>query len=122
LRAVTVSAKDAEVRASRLVSLREKYYHDCRVDRSRVSALIPLIFSNPFLTVRRVQASVGVTNQGARNLLYRAATFGWISPIGTIGRGGALYWVARGVFEIVDQSASYKGEKRGSAELTGSDL
>lgn len=121
LRAVTVSAKDAEVRASRLVGLREKYYQDCRVDRSRVSALIPLIFSNPFLTVRRVQTSVEVTNQGARNLLYRATTFGWISPIGTIGRGGALYWIAKDVFEIVDQSASYKGENQSSAELTGSD-
>ena len=40
-----------------------------RGSRSRVSELIPLMFANPFLTVRRVERALGVTNQGARNLI-----------------------------------------------------
>jgi len=42
--------EDAVSRAGQLVQRREKYYEDCRLDRSRVSALVPLIFANPFLT------------------------------------------------------------------------
>lgn len=120
LRAVTASAQDAEQRASKLVSLREQYYQDCRLDRSRVSALIPLIFSNPFLAAKRVQSSVGVTNQGARNLLDRATDYGWISQIGTAGRGGALYWVAKDVFTTVEQPTSYLTRSDSTVESTGS--
>jgi len=120
LRAVTASAKDAERRASGLVALRERYYKDCRVDRSRVSALIPLIFSNPFLTVKRVQGSIEVTMQGARNLLDRAVEYGWVSQIGTTGRGGAMYWEAREVFSVIEQPASYLDGDNIDVELTRS--
>jgi len=43
-------SEDAVSRAGQLVQRRGKYYEDCRLDRSRVSALVPLIFANPFLT------------------------------------------------------------------------
>ena len=122
LRAVSAAAKDAEQRAGRLIQLREKYYSDCRLDQSRVSALIPLIFSNPFLTAKRVQDAVGVTDQGARNLLNRATDYGWIARHGTVGRGGALYWAARDVLRVVESPIAYLAQGNARIESTESGL
>ena len=119
LRAVCAAAKDAESRAGRLVQLRERYYAGSRLDQSRVSGLIPLIFSNPFLTAKRVQVAVGGTDQGARNLLNRATDYGWIGRRGTIGRGGALYWVAQDVLRVVESPILYVAQGM-HIESTGS--
>lgn len=105
--AVRRQSEDAVSRAGQLVSLREKYYGDCRLDRSRVSSLVPLIFANPFLTVKRVQRATGVTGQGARNLLERAEKYGWIRPFETGERGGRAYWVAEDVLTVIEGPVSY---------------
>ena len=42
LRAVAHQSEDAVARASSLVALRERHYAQSRLDRSRVSGLVPL--------------------------------------------------------------------------------
>ncbi|MFF0389368.1 Fic family protein [Kitasatospora sp. NPDC004615] len=106
--AVRRQSEDAVSRARDLVNLREKYYADCRMDRSSVSALIPMMFGNPFLHARRVQRELQVTPQGARNLMEKAAEkYNWIEQVGAIGRGGMTLWMARGVMEIIDRPMAY---------------
>lgn len=100
--AVRRQSEDAVGRAGQLVRLREEFYRDCRLDRSRVSALVPLVFSNPFLSVKRVRDATGVTAQGARNLLDRAEGYGWLSPMGPVGQAGRMYWVASEVFDVIN--------------------
>lgn len=108
--AVRRQSEDAVDRAGRLVQLRESYYSASRLDRSRVAALIPLIFSTPYVTVRRVQRALGVTSQGARNLLARAEAYGWIRSLGGIGRGGMITWMADDVYTVLESPLAYLGD------------
>lgn len=103
LTAVLHQSRDAVARAQALVRLRETYLTESRLERSRVAALIPLIFGSPFLTTRRVERSLNVTGQGARNLLSRAQGYGWVEPVGSVGRGGLAMWVAPRVLEVLER-------------------
>jgi HTH DNA binding domain len=76
--------------------------------RSRIGELIPLLFANPFVSVRRVESTLGITNQGARNLIRDAETRGWLAPIPVAGRGRRPYWLARALFSIIDSPPLYK--------------
>lgn len=107
LTAVQRSADDAVSRAERLVAVREEYIREAGLTRSRLPALVELIFRNPFVTVARLQAKTGLTNQGARNVLRDAEGRGWLREVGTMGRGGRMYWVAHELFEIIDAPWSY---------------
>ncbi len=107
LTAVKRQADDAVDRAGRLIALRESLTAEAAGARSRVGSLIDLMFSNPFLTVARVEAVTGVTNQGARNLLRDAAARGWCSELGTFGTPGRVYWLADRVWAITEQKPSY---------------
>lgn len=120
LTAVARSAEDGVYRASLLVRLREAYLRDAAPARSMVGSLVSLIFSNPFLTVRRVERALGITNQGARNLIKDAEARGWLGEPFTLGRGGRMYWVADEVFQILERPFSYteEGEEHGNQELT----
>lgn len=108
LTAVQKSAEDAVIRSEKLVVLRERYLAEAATTRSNLSALVGLLFANPFLTVARVEKAVGLTNQGARNLIKDAARRGWLDEIGTSGRGGRVYWVARDLMDVIDASVSYE--------------
>jgi Fic family protein len=107
LTAVHRSSDDAVGRAEKLVTLREQYLTEAAKSRSNLPALVELIFTNPFLTVARVERKTGLTNQGARNLIKEAARREWVEEIGTIGRGGRMYWVARDLYEIIEAPAIY---------------
>jgi Fic family protein len=107
LTAVSRSAEDAVVRAGKLVELRENYINAASGARSRVGSLIDLIFTNPFLTVARVQKALNVSDQGARNLLADAEGREWIREYGSFGRGGRRYWLAQKIFDIVDAPVTY---------------
>jgi cell filamentation protein, protein adenylyltransferase len=107
LLAVRRQSDDAVDRAGRLVELREKYYSSVQLDRSRVAGLIPLIFSTPFLTVKRIQRAMHVTPQGARKLLLRTEEYGWLRHSGTLGRGGLNLWLAHEVFEVIESPLNY---------------
>jgi hypothetical protein len=106
LRAVKAQSDDAVDRAGRLVELSERYHADSHLDRSRVQALIPLIFQAPFLTTARVSRALAVTPQGARNILERAAKHGWIREYPT-GRGGRILWVAGDVLAVIEAPLGY---------------
>jgi Fic family protein len=107
LTAVRRSSDDAVRRAEKLVTLREQYLAEAAQARSNLPALVELIFTNPFLTVVRVERKTGLTNQGARNLIKDAGRRGWVQEIGTLGRGGRMYWVAKDLYEIIDAPATY---------------
>ena len=115
LTAVRDQAGDAVERARGLIDLRERYAEQCRLDRSLVGALLPLIFRTPFVTVQQVQGDLGVTHQGARNLLQRAVTYSWLRPVGTVGRGGRALWVAPEVLRIIDAPLAYGTERQAPA-------
>jgi Fic family protein len=109
LQAVKAQSDDAVERAGRLVERRERYQADSRLDRSRVAALIPLIFFSPFLTTARTSIALGVTPQGARNLLERAEGYGWVRQL-PAARRGRILWVAEEVLAIIDAPLSYEEE------------
>jgi Fic family protein len=107
LTAVRRSAEDAVARATRLVSLREDYLAQASKTRSNLPALVEVMFRNPYLNVGRVERSLALTNQGARNLIREAARRGWLTEVGTIGRGGRMYWVAHDLFDIIEAPVTY---------------
>lgn len=110
LTAVRRSADDAVLRAERLVEVRERYLAEASASRSNLHALVELIFTNPFMTVARLQQKTELTPQGARNIIKDAANRGWLQEVGTIGRGGRMYWVARELFDIIDEPWTYKNQ------------
>jgi Fic family protein len=101
LTAVAVQATDAIERAERLADLRERYRRDLAAVRSRAPEVMDLLMANPFITVRQVETSLGVTQPGALNLLRGIQGRGWLRDLGTIGRGGRAYWVAPEVLEVI---------------------
>jgi len=105
--AVRQQAVDAEIRAGRLVTLRARYQDTVRLDRSLVGALIPMIFSTPFLTTNRVRKELDISGPGARNLMIRAREYGWIEEGVTVGRGGLVVWRAPEVLRIVEAPLEY---------------
>lgn len=98
LRAVKAQSEDATRRISKLVDLRETYRASFKGNRSRAIEVMELCFSNPFITVKRVENSLGVTNQGARNLITALEKQKLLREIGAQGRGGRVYWLAEKVY------------------------
>lgn len=106
LTAVRRQADDAVSRASKLVEVRDRYAREAAKSRSRVGELLDLLFRNPFVTVTRVERALGMTNQGARNLIRDAAKRGWLVEIGAAGRGGRAYWIADEIWRIRESASS----------------
>jgi Fic family protein len=106
--AVQRQAEDGVDRAGQLVRVREEYGTAGARSRSRIGEVVPLIFANPFVTVRRVEAALKITNQGARNLIRDAESRAWLQPLKVRGRGRRQYWVARQVFEIIEAPPQYE--------------
>jgi Fic family protein len=63
LRGVAEQARDAVVRAGRLFDLRERYREQFQAARAavRLLQLVDLLFAQPILTVREVEAALGVS-------------------------------------------------------------
>ena len=102
LTAVTVQAKDAVERAEQLFELRESYRQQLAGSRSRAAEVVDIFFDNPFLNARSVARRLGVTNQGALNLIRGLEARGWLHDLGSFGRGGRVAWVALEVWRIMD--------------------
>lgn len=107
LTAVRRQAEDAVDRAGRLVQLRERYLSDSARSRSRIGEVVGLLFANPFVTTRRVERALGVTNQGALNLVRKAEALGWLTGLPAQGRGGRRSWVAKEIFDVLDAPPRY---------------
>src|SRR5258708_9214900 len=102
LTAVEHQATDAASRALKLVDLRERYRQELKGAKSRAIEVAEMLFTNPFLTVRRVERTLQLTNQGARNLIEALEARGWITREPRPGRGGRIYWVGTEVFRIIE--------------------
>lgn len=108
LTAVKRQSDDAVERAGRLVELREEYLESAARTRSNLPGLVELLFKNPYLTVARVERALGLTNQGARNLIRQAERREWVTEIGASGRGGRRYWMAARIFNVIEAPMSYR--------------
>lgn len=105
--AVRDQAEDAVARAASLVDLRAHYQTVAGSSRSaRMPAIVDLLFTNPFVTVRRVREELAISDQGARDLVGRAQEHGWITEIGKAGRGGTAVWCAQDVLRIIEEPAA----------------
>lgn len=109
LRAVRAQAEDAVSRSRRLIDLREEYHTEAIKERSNLPRLVEVIVRNPFVTVRHVQQQLGLTNQGARNLIRNAEARGWMQSIGARGRGGREHWVSPALLNLMEMPMSYEG-------------
>lgn len=101
LAATAKQAEESAQRTERLVDLREHYRAELAGNRSRAAEVVDLMFSNPIITARRVEMALKMTNQGARNLISGFEKRGWITHVGTFGRGGRAYWLASEIWSII---------------------
>lgn len=102
LTAVTVQAGDAVARAERLFELRERYRRELAGSRNRATEVVDLLFQNPFVTARSVAERLAISNQGALNLIRVLESKGWVTTLGTVGRGGRVFWYAPEVFDVIE--------------------
>jgi Fic family protein len=103
LRAVAEQASDAIQRAERLADLRETYRQLMLTLgwRSRAGEVVELLFENPIITSAYVVRELGMTQQGAHNLIRRLADHGIIREWQrTAGR--AVRWVAPDILEALE--------------------
>lgn len=103
LTAVASQAEDAVARAEELFDLRESYRLQLAGARSRAAEVVDLLFENPFVTAKSVAVRLGVTNQGALNLIRSLEAKTWLQALGTMGRGGRVYWYAPEVYRVIEQ-------------------
>jgi len=100
--AVRDQSDDAVARSRRLIGLREQYHAEAIRQRSNLPGLVDLILRNPYLTVKAVETRLGMTNQGARNLILNAESRGWLHKIDQRGHSGQDIWFAPTVMDILE--------------------
>lgn len=100
LRAVHVQADDAIRRADQLIDLVEQYRRRLYGSRSRAPELVDRLAENPYITTAQAIGYLGVSTQGAKNLLARMATANILTPIEAIP-GRSKRWVAHEMREVL---------------------
>jgi len=108
LTAVSKQADDAVLRTRALMELRETYINESLKSRSRKGEIINLLFENPFITVKRVQTKLGISNQGARKIVADVEKMGWIKSLKKTGRGGRYIWVAPEIHKIIVEKPNFE--------------
>ena len=106
LTGVAIQADDGVARAKGLLELREHYRQELFGTRSRAAEVVDLLFINPFVSASRVQVELGLSNQGALNLLRGLERRGWLARLGHHGRGATNYWYAHEVLGLFDDESS----------------
>lgn len=101
LSAVATVASDAVTRAEQLMDLREKYRASLRGSRSRAGEVVDLLFSNPVLTARFVARQLGMSPQGAVNLLRQLERIGALRS-DVRGQGIVGRWYADAVLAALE--------------------
>jgi len=97
LSAVVTQATDALARAEQLIDLREGYRERLRGKRSRAHEVVDMVLENPYVTTAQVAARLGVTSQGATNLLRTLEDRDILRSLPRLG-GRSNRWVA---FEVL---------------------
>ena len=105
--AVQAQATDAVTRSRKLIELRERYNAEAIKNRSSLVRLVNVFVRNPFVTVKYVETTLELTNQGARNLIKNAEARGWLRSLGSQGRGGREVWYAIEIFQIMEMPMEY---------------
>lgn len=100
LTAVASQASDALSRAESLADLREDYRHRLSGGRSRAHEVVDLLFENPVLTSKLVARRLGVTGQGALNLIAKLAEADIITELPRVP-GRSFRWQAAEVLEVL---------------------
>ena len=108
LTAISKQAEDAVNRTGALIALREKYINDSLKLRSRSGEIVNLLFENPFISVKRVETKLGVSQPGARNIVLKAEAMGWIKLVTKPGSGRRHLWVAPDIHEIIVQKPAFE--------------
>ena len=99
--AVSVVAADAIERTERLMDFRERWRHALRGSRSRAVEVVDLAFTNPILTTRAVADRLGMSPQGALNLLRQLEGIGCLRPH-TSGQGIQGRWYASDILAALE--------------------
>lgn len=103
--AIATQASDAERRAENIMDCREEYRTRLRGDRSRAAEAVDQLIQNPIATAGSISRSLGISIQGATNLLGRLERVGIIQPSGRIP-GRAKRWICHGIFETLSQGGT----------------
>ncbi|MBI8988690.1 Fic family protein [Corynebacterium meridianum] len=106
LEAVRDQSIDAVERAQGLVEVRERFREQARGSgKPNLYGLADILIGMPIVTVKKVQNELGISNQGARNVLNLASSpeYAWITSRGKFGRGAAEYWEATEVLGILER-------------------
>ncbi|MBN6036029.1 Fic family protein [Amycolatopsis sp. 195334CR] len=101
LTAVAAQADDGVLRSRELLGLRERYRAELAGTRSRAIEVVETLFMNPIVTSSLIRKQLGVTNQGALNLIRSLASRGWLTELGVHGKGGGTLWLANEVFAAI---------------------
>jgi Fic family protein len=104
LEAVRVQATDALSRAEQLTDVRAQLLEQLAGTRSRAREVVDLLFENPIVTASYVSDRLGMTHQGAANLIRQLAEAGIVEEFGRVP-GGATTWASRRVLEIIEGAA-----------------
>jgi predicted HTH transcriptional regulator len=76
-------------------------------ERSSLARLVNIFVRNPFVTVKYVEKTLELTNQGARNLIKNAESRGWLRSLGSQGRGGRELWYAIEILQVMEMPMEY---------------
>jgi Fic family protein len=98
--AVAAQAGDAVSRAEKLTDLREAYRGKLHGSRSRAHEIIDMVLENPFVTTVRVSNRLGITGQGATNLLRQLQSLGVLRLWPRLP-GRSSRWVAHEVLAVL---------------------
>jgi Fic family protein len=111
LTAVYVQADDGVKRAQELIELREHYRSELSGTRSRAAEVVDMLFINPVISARRVRNELGMSNQGALNLIHTLEQLEILMQVGTSGRGGTHFWISPRILDMFDdESPNESGE------------
>lgn len=99
-RAIEVQAADAEERAEKLTDLREEYRERLKGTRSRAFEVVDLLLDNPVVTTSVVADQLGITPQGATNLLKQLESVDILTPRRRIP-GRSNRWVAPEMLDVL---------------------
>ncbi len=102
LHGVEVQAADAVQRAERLADLRERYRRQLAGKRSRVAEVVDLLFETPVASGPLVSERLGMTWQGAKNLLQQLEAAGIVKPF-RMRPGGRRNWIAEEILAAVTE-------------------
>ncbi len=100
LTGVEQQASDAVTRAERLADLRETYRQRLAGSRSRAGEVVDLLFDNPIMSAPLVVERLGVTNQGAQNLLRQLEGWGILQPVSGLA-SRRRRWLAPEIFDVI---------------------